>query len=141
MDIKQQVVSLELAKQLKKAGYKQKGVWWWLIGENAEGHSAIQLVRNKEQRNGVFPEEICVVPTVAELGEALPTSINQDKKIFRLTIIKYIPSMQWVVEYKELGQSISLFDKENNKYVLEDADTEADARAKMWLYLKKNGLL
>ncbi|KKM76041.1 hypothetical protein LCGC14_1384210, partial [marine sediment metagenome] len=33
MKLESQLVSLELAKQLKEAGYKQKGLWWWVDNE------------------------------------------------------------------------------------------------------------
>ena len=118
-----QVVSLELAKELKKNGYKQEGVWWW-----REYNSWILETGGIRYEDGWIDKEVesVIAPTVAELGEAL--------KHPKQEILSYHPNSLplWT------GTSWVLY--RNGKVVFE-ADTEANARAKMWLYLKKENLI
>lgn len=114
MDIEKQVVSLSLAKQLKEAGYPQEGVWWWYTTGISDG-VFISGYDDFHKYN-----IICVAPTVAELGEALPKTVEY-----------YHSIMGWRTEYWYPKSIVRV----------EYADSEADARAKMWLYLKKNNLL
>ncbi|KKK75339.1 hypothetical protein LCGC14_2874670, partial [marine sediment metagenome] len=79
MEISKQACSLSLSKQLKEAGYKQEGIWWWVRGldnpcsEIRQPREIIQLCL-EEQISLDFSKvlEKCVAPTVAELGERLP---------------------------------------------------------------------
>ena len=121
MKLENQVVSLELSKQLKEAGYEQSGLWWWNIwGDNVGrpflSHSKGGLVED-------MTPYLFVAPTVAELGERLPEIVNYHKscegtKDFMLCYIDY---RDFLHETRD--------------------ENEANARAKMWLYLKKEGLL
>ena len=105
MELSKQVCSLELSQQLKEAGYIQEGLWWWDIQDKC------LLFKHPLQ-----DKEMCVAPTVAELGERFDFTFHQYKA-------------------------------KRNKYVClcgdarEEANTEADCRAKMYLYLKKQGVL
>ena len=124
MKLEQQVVSLDLAKQLKEAGYKQEGLWWWDFSNNTLVPFGIwgkKLAFYQEQAN---QDEICVAPTVAELGEVLKHP-NQD-------ILSYHPKSlpDWT------GSTWIMY--RNGKVIIE-GNTEANARAKMWLYFKKKG--
>jgi len=126
MKLENQLVNLKLAKQLKKAGYPQEGLWWWVYAWEKYryvpnkrkiiltffGHITAQ--HNKERI-------ICVAPTVAELGKMLPEDC---------------------FSFSQLGdwhcfESIRYFERGEEVYET-DADIEANARAKMWLYLKKS---
>ena len=129
MELSKQVCSLELSKQLKENGYPQEGLWRWsnyhyCWDDHIEGWyqwrgTKYPCIREKAS-------EVCdeppkdyfeiVAPTVAELGERFDFTFHQYKA-------------------------------KRNKYVClcgdarEEANTEADCRAKMWLYLKKQGVL
>lgn len=71
MKLENQVVSLNLSKQLKEAGYPQEGLWWWVTEDD------IVLpkwrIDNKSIRKGLksrseYPDfEKIVALTVAEL--------------------------------------------------------------------------
>lgn len=141
MNIKEQakkygVCDLVYAKKLEKLGVKQKSLWYWL---NAYGIWWIQANKSTDRIRAIDPKvEHFSGFTVSELGKMLPEYIDQKGKIYRLIITKYIPSMGWVVEYRELGH---LMMKIKNKYVLENAQTEANARAKMLIYLIKEGVI
>ncbi len=133
---KQQVVNHKLSEELKKAGYKQEGLWWWgyLIQHDDAKELDIWNINRCEQpinENDPHPiEKICVAPTVAELGEALPDYLNIKRTIYQLDILKV--DKCWIISYR-VGCA-----KANIRI---EADTEANARAKMWLSLKKQGLI
>lgn len=96
MTIEQQVVSLELAKQLKEAGYPQESLFWW----DWEGRKKPYLVIDSTQSY----VNVCIsAPTVAELGEKLKDRDNTNVFVWR--------------------------------------PPEYDQVRKMWLYLKKEGLV
>jgi hypothetical protein len=142
MKLEDQVVSLELAKKLKEAGYKQKGLWWWQ--HNVTGvrkgqkdgsvpyvfHSETKEIVTKEEitdsnddYSGNYRTERCfyAAPTVAELGD----------KLKNITVVSFFP---YYIKKKNVWH---IGFKESNI----DENTEANARAKMWLYLKENNLL
>ena len=127
MKIEEQVVNRELAKKLKKAGYKQsESFWWWYQWkENDEW----KLGNDDMGYGGKQVWDYISAPTVAELGGKLP--IQLDKNKFENLEIHHT-EFEWIVAYRIPGKTWSI-----SKY----APTEADARAKMWLYLKEKRLL
>jgi hypothetical protein len=149
MDIEKQVVSLELAKQLKEAGYPQNdSLWVWAICDEIMGGPMYRrekrqdefLLLRRELDNCRTTQELLVAeyaaPTVAELGEALPDALQA--KITKTEYELYIQKRPnyWYVIYVFYSGCI----KDTTLHYT-TAPTEADARAKMWLYLKKEKLL
>lgn len=124
MKIEQQVVSLELAKKLKKAGYPQNDSLWYWMNPRGSKYWHLELNPTEELREASI--EIIAAPTVAELGEKLPFGVVSEKQIG-------IPSLGWRVTF-EIPTQTQLTHSE-------EAETEADARCLMWLYLKKEGLI
>lgn len=141
MKLEQQVVSLELAQKLKELGVKQKGYnfyWakcllnetedgktrpWWLLfpqGDNVQAISDFPDWYDFEDFDWI---ECATAFTVAELGEMLPTYFACHKR-------------------DEVGDWIC-YDNNYNKITDEvgRADTEADARGKMLVYLLENKLI
>ena len=129
MKLEDQVVDLKLSKQLKKAGYKQKGLWWWVwIAEQIKWELCQKFYNKsfytKDEEYLIKNRFVYyVAPTVAELGKRLPRGYESGKAL----------SHKVYCAYSEL--------KEEKITHTEYADTEANARAKMWLYLKKEDLL
>ena len=122
MKIEKQVVSLELSKQLKEEGYPQEGLFWWVEDEDGYFVSFWDTKQPIPFRNFREPIETTVAPTIAELGEELPYVVHTEKGM-----------TCWHGWF---------FNKEKRSdYCIADAPTEADARAKMWLYLKKKKLI
>jgi len=121
MKLEEQNTSLELSKELKEAGYKQEGIWWW---KSDEGESYLVYFNSRYRFSK--GKILAVAPTVAELGEALR---NFEKSDWRHKII-YEGTMTIYKNYDTRGIRKEI-----------EADTEANARAKMWLYLKRKGLL
>lgn len=123
MNIEKQVVSLKLAKELKEAGYLQEGVWWWtgfrelcLRGNSTFFYS---FTVDNSSMYSLDVKDLIVAPTVAELGGA----------------IKRHPQPEYCVDKKHW-----LWFATNSNYNIA-TKTEANARAKMWLYLKKEKLI
>lgn len=112
MKLEQQVCSLEYARKLKELGVKQASVWWWFKGE---------LYKDT-------PDYKCSISafTVAELGEMLP--YNKCQTIFKNTY------RNGKIEY------LFYIDPNTEKELLVEANTEANCRAKMLIYLLENKL-
>lgn len=135
MNLEQQVVSLELAKRLKEMGVKQESLLWWSqpYPKEVDGKPNAWVMSGGDEPRVTFfktPNSVSAF-TVAELGEMLPQGIssykNPDKK----------------GEWRALAHR-ELWDREG--VTLEgrpftDADTEADARAKMLIYLIEHDLI
>jgi hypothetical protein len=154
MKLEEQVVSLELAKKLKELGVEQNSYFVWeYYNDSCYAVKFIPFALVKPLPGGC---EQYSAFTVAELGEMLPKSISiktEDavEKIFshfrlkikHFTILeKLIPVGVWSIDYicdttsQERNWSFSsmlskpIFDKK-----------EADARAKMVIYLIENKLM
>lgn len=157
--VEEQVVSLSLSKQLKSAGYPQEGLWWWRTYKIG-AYPKTQLLRDWHIVSNDMLDDIndleqydsyqrIVAPTVAELGKALPPTLHTNQiinggeqtgftSLGSLCILKkeWKTKDTWECGYWYLKSGIG------KKFRFgEEADIEANARAKMWLYLKKEGLL
>ena len=128
MKLEQQVVSLELAKKLKELGVKQESLFYWKGIQSVNEGSFYDVVELGDKKSflGLDTEILASAFTVAELGERL-NSYCETRKVGNEAMIK--DGMKYVVYY------------ELRKYHKEYADTEADARAKMLIYLLENSLL
>lgn len=117
-------VSLELAKQLKEAGYPQESVLRWHYYGSGKEWAVVQsgfsdLLINHAQKHSRLENakesKWIAAPTAAEIGEQLRCGDFE---------MPYMFDSQWAqLKYGILKK------------------TEANARAKMWLYLKQNNLL
>jgi len=131
------VCDLEYAQELKRLGFKQESLWWWFPyygGEPIKISSWDLGDKNGNQLGFAYSSDQSrdkiSAYTVAELGEMLPYWIENDS-------IK-LPSKS----YKNVnGKGIEIEWFWNTKKASGYANTEANARAKMLIYLKKNGLL
>jgi hypothetical protein len=126
MKIEEQVVSLELAKELKETGYPQDGLFCWV--PNVPGNEISHRLRSLgdgetlEDNRGTYGRDVYIAaPTVAELGEQLPVYFSS---------------------YKTHGeQGGPWYCKGFLSKQVEEGQSEANSRAKMWLYLKSHSLL
>lgn len=123
MKLEDQVCSLELAKHLKELGVRRGSYFVWHDSELAGSQV---LIRKSESIYAQKYADFVAAYTVSELGEMLPEKVT--------------------VEYKE--QYID-FDRFNGwwLYYLDEPDdktfseNEADARAKLLIYLIEKGLI
>ena len=124
MKLENQVCGLDLAKRLKELGVKQESLFWWVDAyENykitSEAYNEDWVVRS--EKNGfsnISDDKKCSAFTVAELGEMLPENVCW---------------RDYRKGYGKWGFNWGDFRAE--------ADTEANARAKMLVYLLENKLI
>ena len=131
MELEKQVCSLELAKELKKLGAKQDSLWYWFVRykDNSYGflgggiNGKTELLEDKDlQHYSAY--------TVNELGEILNN--NKNGNIWNKTPLKEEHPLLWYFVYKEKKTQVT------HSF---EADTEADARVKMLIYLIKEKLI
>lgn len=136
MKLEDQVVSLELAKKLKELGFKQESICYWSLYDINEPNDPRVVydnfrVINMDPRKDITEElRIGSAYTVAELGEILPHMIFMDDPTDFDGIETYYYDNRWFVKYEFSKKVFTVNDKK-----------EADARAKMLIYLKKNKLI
>lgn len=121
MDIQKQVISLEIARKLKKFGVKQESIWAW-VDFNLMG-GVWELMDSDVYKNTKIKQISAF--TVAELGEMLPRGYY--------SVCDYNDNPNWICWKFNEG-------KEKNKEK-EMASTEANVRAKMLIYLLENRLI
>ena len=109
MKKEKQVVCLELAREMKELGATQDSLWHWTW---AEWNGETEMVLITQDEAGRTSKEIWSAYTVAELGEILP---------------------YYVHSYKEDARSGRWCCDEGDKQCF--SNTEANARAKMLIYL------
>lgn len=129
MNLERQVCSLPLAQRLKELGVKQESLFFWKDFGERDGfgveHRYHCTADNMVNGYSAF--------TVAELGEMLPRSVvGKDGKRHPKEYRGVNAHGQHIVSYHE-----------DFEPPLETvfADTEADARAKMLIYLLENNLI
>ena len=136
MNLEQQVCSLELAKLLKELGVKQESAFWWeqtkLAGRNIWSKEwALQFNNYSEPYN---KDHIVSAFTAVELGDMLPITIDAgtagkgiSSELLSIHKGTFEKGDRWQVMYYDVNFC--------------NAVTEADARAKMLIYLLKKNLL
>ena len=129
--MKHLVTSLPLSKKLKKLGVKQESYFVWIklkLWEKPELWTRENIYRTIINKKIIDFEYSAF--TVAELGEMLPASVKSSKA---LSISK-----GWFCHLDNNEENFD-FIKTKRKEILEG--TEANARAKMLIYLIENKLL
>lgn len=144
MELKEQVASLELSKKMKELGFPQESLFYWV---NRGGGFQLQYTEvltdcaYDDEKNGTRKdwainymkkfgnENYYSAYTVAELGEMLPKTIDIGKNEGYLSILPQNKN-SWRIVYDW-----------NIDSLVEFADTQADAMAKMLIYLKENNLI
>ena len=121
MKLAQQVVSLEIAKRLRGFGVNQESYFLWYGGQVLRENQLTQELRRHEPPLPAY--------TVAELGDMLPHRVQSaEGGCFFPSYTTKDSDGRWLVSYHRLLASI-------------EAETEADARAKMLIYLLENNLI
>lgn len=146
MTLEQQVCSLELAQKLKELGVKQESVFKYCGGhimydEDEEGKfepcvntDLLSMADEYCHTAGLTCEFTVSAFTVAELGEMLPGFVDLDG---RVVVLKQNKSN----DGKTYGIYGTLMDGSAIKIEMFCAPTEANARAKMLIYLLENKLI
>ncbi len=137
MKLEDQVCSFELAKRLRKLGVKQESLFWWVpwLREEYPKNHPVKAVETENFHVGEYnPADFkkkYAAFTIAELGEMLPITVHTTR---------FEMGYPWQSHYKVLDLTESLSPKLEYKHH-EAANSEADARAKMLIYLIENGLV
>ena len=126
MKIEEQVVSIELAKEMKKLGAPQDSYFTWCeYGEyESEYLAPLSAAEISYKDNYFIVVRVCAAFTVAEIGEMLPRGHWESGAVALDTLF----FCSWEEDWERPNEETSIV-----KY----GKTEADARAEMWLYLKK----
>jgi hypothetical protein len=129
MNIESQVCSLELAKKLEELKVPQKSLFWWC--EHKDGQYYLEYGADCEY--GINGHSAF---TVAELGEMLPNKKNGIE-------VKTVKDGGWYCIYEDIEVCVEAYKQYHGKKIHRDewAHTEADARAKMLIYLLENKLI
>lgn len=127
MKLENQVVSLELSKKLKELGVKQESLFRWQGYLQPKEIKTCELVPSDEP---IYePYDIYSAFTVAELGELIPSN-------FSGLYCKY----QWGFLHNRHYAYLNKME-DNSEVMNFEAETEADARAKMLIYILENNLI
>lgn len=159
-NLTQHVVSLELAKELKEAGYPQEKstFFQWLDYRSDNKHSCVFWQdREKCLIGGVWHEDGIAAPLASEIGELLPDytrelgnieisycatdhiTMEPNSKIGRYNG-KWWNVSYWLWTNKLTPKHKYLFLERESKHLQQSA-TLPNALAKMYLYLKREGLI
>jgi len=123
MKLEYQVVSLELAKRLKELGIKQESYFYW-FGVNSMYPGCKSRETFHPHKEAIDRGDMVSAFTVAEMGEMLPIRVKG------AILVGGHLNRGWVLQYRL-----------NNTVDHEEYDpNEADARAKMLIYLIEQGL-
>jgi hypothetical protein len=142
MTLEQQVCSLEVAQRLRELRVKQESLCDWC--EIDDGDWIVMVRRQKEfatikEQYGEMDGCISAF-TVAELGDMLPLDFwVEDKRYFLGIDVSGAGSKDWVIGYYHEGRTPAGFNDTSPD--TKTSGTEADARAKMLVYLLENELI
>ena len=163
MTLEKQVCSLELAKKLKELGVKQESLFYWNILDGKPGINKYEVKNRKQFTEDGYPGNTMVYKnvesysafTVAELGEMLPRFIaDADQPLSGVKGKQYPLIIEcladdyssdnkingWRIRYGDTKVKIDSEPKLNSAGIYY-VGTEADARAKMLIYLLENKLI
>ncbi len=138
MKLSNQLTSLKLSQKLEKLGVKQDSYWSWIKGKSdKEEEFRLMDVTQPEGRLNLLAAgyKIYSAFSVAELGELLPMLISGNTKNEEAYLYCHRSSVDWSCGYV-FGVSNGI-----DYACLESARTEANARAKMLIYLIENKLV
>ncbi len=125
MKIEEQVTSLELSKRLKELGVKQESYFSHDLTRGLIANSKYVASHSQLEWISAF--------TVAELGEMLPDFIESENQI--LCLIQKKVKETWYVRYEYQN-------KHSIRAIVNfQENSEANARAKMLVYLLENKLI
>lgn len=142
MPLQNHVVSLRLAKEMKELGFPQDTlfIYYNVSAVSAEESSKFNLVPQETDLELEPIDEIVAAPLASELGEWLPTWIkNPHRQMIRMwTMLSMERVKTFAVMYQDDFNSPP---QDYNESPVIWGDSEANARAKMLIWLAENGHL
>ena len=134
MELEDQVSSIGPSKKLKELGVKQDSLFYYWKDTTHETHKTdLNIIYISEEEENVGDYKIASAFTVAEFGEMLPKHsikyVTAGSVHYYLIIVYDVYGEVWTVKYE----------RGNSEILQYCSDTkEADARAKMLIYLVEN---
>ena len=128
-----QLTNLELSKRLKELGIKQESLWYWFKNPHRPRKAPDDWILEQTGSKNI---EHYSAFTVAELGEILPSIIEINKISHTLYFAKFGKSFE--VHYRN-EDCRNFKECVCEKYIY--TNTEANARAKMLIYLLEKKLI
>lgn len=147
MQLEKQVCSLELSKRLRELGVKQESVFYWNLKNKITKTADIYdwvfgttPVGTEYSRKKVIGRNVSAF-TVAELGEMLPAGISERRNGNNTheTAVDVSWGLNISPKWGKNDMRYVLYLSGDNHYVQDDS--EANARAKMLIYLLDNKLI
>ena len=150
MKIEKQVCNLELSQKIKELGVKQESIFYHM--ENTALPSDNKIMYFRETKSYQIRKDKAIISsgvikyisafTVAELGEMLPNTIRKNEKDYFLNCYFSPLSSDGGTDFEvsyESGddKTLAYISNEPNDMI----ESEANARAKMLIYLLENKLL
>ena len=135
--IEKEVPSLKLCKRLKKLGFPQEGkgeFWegfWWVRSFMQDWQVSYGIRAGWAKGN---EEKYIKAPTVRELGEWLPVEVEIEGNCYHLKFSQSLDNDNYIYWYEDSNDNTL-----DNFYAI--ADTEANARAKILIWLIENGYI
>lgn len=132
MKLEEQVCSLELARKLKTLGVKQEALYEWTqtyTRKTGEYLRDSKPYLAKTPKGSVGTQDFAAF-TVAELGEMLPPLVEINDDTYGL-----------VIDWDNRRGRMLRYERSDGSNFTQEGDTEADARAKMLIYLLDNRLI
>ena len=129
MHLENQVCSLELSKRLKELGVKQESIFGWMLHNYGDRKDWVCVRGANDLRTTEWNfEHQCSAFTVAEIGEMLPEHVDY-------YLHHHKENHEWIITFSEHAEIYRKYRK-----TFKD-DNEANARAKMLIYLLENKLM
>lgn len=138
MELEKQVVSLELAKRMKELGFEQDSLFYWVqLKDSSKWDIWFTDTENLDR-------DFASSYTVAELGEMLPW---RSKKMGTVNNAELVFTKLMDSERNDLW-NVGYWDEDSDHLyggmvvrIENEKNSEANARAKMLIYLKENKLI
>jgi hypothetical protein len=127
--IAKQVCSLTLAQKLKAGDVPQDSLWYWVPSRSSQHPLLVPAEELSEYP--LFQAAAVSAFTAGELGELLPSEIEQQGEFLRLLCLK---------TPRAFSVAYVLTPADRPSAIESKAPTEAEARAQMLLYLIENKL-
>lgn len=147
MKLEQQVCSLELAKKLKALGVKQESLFYWSEHDKEGPCILFEPIAGRAEPYTAFWYLSYSAFTVAELGEMLPHTVRAFNPRTRSEDNYYLhywslpDGTGWYIEYHTPHRKTRFGSDATHCAHWEEADTEANARARLLIHLIENNLL
>jgi len=134
MKIEGKVVSLELAKRMKKLGWDYETERYWVMYSSEQGGNATYFLISAEELNTNRTHYIFPVPAsdAIEIGERLPIEIKIDKEFLYFKATQH--EGKWLVGYDSSDILTTM-------RLIKAHKSQSEVFGKMWCYLKEKKLI